>query len=92
MKRLPKNAIIMRKKTIARDMPEKLFSLAGTAWQELMIEKIKAEFEKTQGADMTKMAQLLAKASGQKWKDIIEKKRAKEEFSEQLHELLTNKK
>lgn len=71
---------------------DKFMELAGEAWMELMKEKIKTEIEKEKGSDLQKLAEIVAKASGEKWKHKIAAKIGCEEYKNTLKEFFKSKK
>ncbi len=66
---------------------EKLFTLSGLAWRELLVEKLKAEIDKTQGEHLTTLAKFVATARAQKWNNSIEMIHKREEFRDQLNQI-----
>lgn len=52
-----------------------------------MVEKIKVEMDRTQREQLNRLAKLIAEAKMKKWQTIMER-RLKEEFEEQLKQLM----
>lgn len=63
---------------------EKFLELADEAWKEVLKEKIKAKIIAKKGEHMDKLAEIVAKANGEKWKNKITAKVQCHEFKEQL--------
>jgi hypothetical protein len=66
------------------NMPEKLLCLADKAWEELMIEKLKAEIETSCGSMMNELAKVVAHANKTKWQHKIAAKEACHDYQHQL--------
>ena len=71
------------------DMAEKLLVIGDEAWNELLKEKIKAEIEKSCGAGMDKLANLIATTNKAKWTHEIQGKVKCEEYKQNLKALFT---
>jgi hypothetical protein len=73
------------------DCAEKFLKLADEAWAEVLKEKIKAEIEKKKGGDLEKLAVIIAKANGEKWKNKMTIKTKSEEYKNTLKDYFTSK-
>jgi hypothetical protein len=71
-----------------KDCAEEFFMLAKEAWKTLMVEKIKLEMDKTKGEQLNQLAKLIAETKMRKWRIMMEKEHIKEEFKEQLKQLM----
>lgn len=84
------------KETNYDEMTGMMMALADHAWQELMVEKMKAAWEDARGANMTKMAVVSVEHSMIAWKKKMESKEmdcepSKEDieaFKKKLHEAM----
>lgn len=65
---------------------EMLFRLANKAWDELMREKMKKEWEKSMGPHMDKMAKVATEAAGKYWQNKMEAKENVHMFMNKVHE------
>jgi len=63
---------------------EKFLDLADEAWKELLKERIKAKILAKKGEHIEKLAELVAKANGEKWKHMISAKTKAHEFKDEL--------
>ena len=70
---------------------EKFLKFADEAWAELLKDKIKANIEKEHGEHITKLAEIVSKANGEKWKHKISIKVKKEEYENSLKEFFASK-
>ncbi|MFA6989481.1 MAG: hypothetical protein WC197_05370 [Candidatus Gastranaerophilaceae bacterium] len=70
---------------------EKFLKLADEAWQEVLKEKIKVEIEKKKGGDLEKLAEIIAKANGEKWKHKLSIKTKREDYKNTLKDFFTSK-
>lgn len=71
------------------DMPDKLLALADEAWMEVLKDKIKAEIVKKSGAELDKVAALVAETNCAKWSHMVQGKMKCEEYKDKLKGLLT---
>jgi hypothetical protein len=69
---------------------EKFLEIADEAWKEVLKEKIKAKILTHKGEHMEKLAEIIAKANGEKWKHIISAKTKSNEFKDSLKEFLSS--
>ncbi|MFH2021643.1 MAG: hypothetical protein ABIJ34_09635 [archaeon] len=65
-----------------------MMQLADDAWSELMMEKMKAELEKTKGAKMNKVAKIAVEAASKNWEKKMMDKAGWMEFEEKLKEAM----
>jgi len=63
---------------------EKFLEIADAAWAEVLKEKIKEKIYTHKGEHMDKLAEMIAKANGEKWKTKISAKMQCNEFKENL--------
>ena len=70
---------------------EIFLKLADEAWVEVLKEKIKTEIEKKKGSDLEKLAVIIAKANGEKWKNKIAIKTKSEEYKNTLKDYFSSK-
>lgn len=63
---------------------EKLFTVAGTAYVDLLTEKVKEEIERTNGEQLNKLSKIIAVSAVQRWTTGLEVLQKKEEFKEQI--------
>ncbi len=63
---------------------EKLLTVSGTAWIDLLEEKVKQEIDKTHGDHMNKLAKLIVSSGVERWSDAISCLHKREEFREEL--------
>ncbi|HNB23492.1 MAG TPA: hypothetical protein PKZ32_13810 [Candidatus Melainabacteria bacterium] len=68
------------------NLHEKLLCLADEAWKEVLKDKIKKEIEKSAGAKLDALAQIVAGANHQKWTHMIEGKQKCDEYKNQIKE------
>jgi len=71
---------------------DKLMRLAEEAWMELLKDKIKTEIENKKGSDLQKLAEIVAKANGEKWKHKMAAKIGCEEYKNTLKDFFTSNK
>lgn len=69
---------------------EEMLKLADKAWMEVLKEKMKAEIEKVEGAELEELAKIVGKANGEKWKNRISAKMQKEEYQDSLKEYFSS--
>ena len=67
---------------------EKFLEIADEAWVEVLKEKIKEKILTHKGEHMEKLATIIAKANGDKWKNKISSKTNCNDFKETLKEFL----
>lgn len=72
------------------DCIDKFFELADEAWREVLLEKIKVQIITHKGDQMDKLAEMIAKANGAKWKSKLYGKSAKIKFKDELKEYFTS--
>ena len=72
------------RKESREEMLEKLFTISGTAWIEVLSEKVKADITRTHGAQLDKLAKIISEAGTQRVTTVIEALCKKEEFKEQV--------
>lgn len=63
---------------------DKFLSLADEAWMEVLKEKIKCKIIEHKSEHMDKLAELIAKANGERWKNKISSKTKSNEFKDEL--------
>lgn len=63
---------------------DNFLKLADEAWMEVLKEKIKAQIIAHKGEHMDKLAGLIAKANGERWKNKISSKTKSNEFKDEL--------
>lgn len=68
---------------------EKFLEIADEAWVEVLKDKIKSKIIAHKGEDMDKLAEIIAKANGKKWCNIIASKTNCREFKEHLKDFFT---
>lgn len=68
---------------------EKFLELADEAWAEVLKEKIKEKIYAHKGEHMDKLAEIIAKANGERWKNKISSKHNCHEFKEDLKDYFT---
>ncbi len=69
---------------------EKFLEIADEAWKEVLKEKIKAKIIAYKGEHMDKLAEMIAKANGEKWKNKISSKIKGNEFKDNLKEFFSS--
>lgn len=69
---------------------EKMFDIADEAWKEVLKEKIKEKIIAHKGEHMNKLAEIIAKANGERWKNKISSKNIKHEFKDSLKEFFSS--
>lgn len=67
-----------------------MIQMSEDAWSELMLEKMKKEFEKVNGAKMDKAAALAVEASMNHWKGKMEMMGKHKEFGQKLMSVMGN--
>lgn len=67
------------------ELVEKLIMISGTAWIDLLEEKVKLEIDRTHGEHMNKLAKLVVSSGVQRWTDAISFLHKREEFREELY-------
>lgn len=71
------------------DCRENFYEVADEAWVEVLKEKIKTKILQYKGDHMEKLAEMIAKANGERWKNKISGKMKNEEFKEKLKEFFS---
>lgn len=69
---------------------EKFLKLADEAWMEVLKEKIKGQIIAHKGEHMDKLAEMIAKTNGKKWKNKIASKMNSHEFKDNLKEFFSS--
>ena len=69
---------------------EKFLELADAAWTELLKEKIKNKINSKKGEHMEKLAEIVAKANGDKWRTKLSSKTNAQEFKNTLKEFFSS--
>lgn len=69
---------------------EKFLKLADEAWKEVLKEKIKEKIIAKREEHMEKLAEIIAKANGEKWKSIISSKMKCNEFKDNIKEFFSS--
>lgn len=69
---------------------EKFLELADEAWKEVLKEKIKEKIIIKKAEHLDKLAEIVAKANGEKWKNIISSKMQCNEFKENIKEYFSS--
>lgn len=69
---------------------EKFFEIADEAWREVLKEKIKDKILAHKGEHMEKLAEIIAKANGERWKHKISAKMKGLEFKDSLKALFSS--
>lgn len=69
---------------------ENFLKIADEAWVELLKEKIKAKIIAKKGEHIEKLAEIIAKANGEKWKTKLSGKTHCNEYKETLKEFFTH--
>lgn len=69
---------------------EKFLEIADEAWKEVLKEKIKTKIIAKKGEHIDKLAEMVATANGEKWKNMIAAKMKCNEFKENLKEFFTS--
>lgn len=69
---------------------EKFLEIADEAWKEVLKERIKAKILTHKGEHIEKLAEMVAKANGEKWKNKIAAKTNCNEFKENLKQYFTS--
>lgn len=65
--------------------------LADDAYMELLKERIKEEIQKHKGEEINKLAEIISKANGKRWKYKIKTKLNKEDYKEDLMKYFEHK-
>lgn len=69
---------------------DKFLEIADEAWMEVLKEKIKAKIIAHKGEHMDKLAGIIAKANGERWKNKISAKTNGNEFKDSLKEFFSS--
>ena len=69
---------------------EKFLEIADEAWKEVLKEKIKEKILSHKGEHMDNLAEMIAKANGEKWKIKISAKTKSNKFKENLKEFFSS--
>lgn len=69
---------------------EKFLEIADLAWMEVLKDKIKAQILAHKGEHMDKLAELIAKANGERWKNKISSKTKGNEFKDELKDFFSS--
>lgn len=69
---------------------EKFLELADEAWIEVLKEKIKTQILAHKGEHLDKLAELIAKANGERWKNKISAKTKGKDFRDDLKEFFSS--
>lgn len=69
---------------------EKFLAIADDAWREVLKEKIKAKILEKKGEHIERLAELVARANGEKWKLKITGKTKCNEFKDNLKEFFSS--
>ena len=69
---------------------EKFLTLADEAWKEVLKEKIKAKIIAKKGEHLDKLADIIAKTNGEKWKNKIAAKMRCSEFKDELKDFFSS--
>lgn len=69
---------------------EKFLEIADEAWREILKDKIKSKILSHKGDHMDKLAEMIAKANGERWKNKISAKTKSNEFKEGLKEFFSS--
>lgn len=69
---------------------EKFLALADEAWKEVLKEKIKDKIRAKKGEHIEKLAEIIATANGDKWKNKISAKTKCNEFKDTLKEFFSS--
>ncbi len=69
---------------------EKFLEIADEAWKEVLKEKIKTKIIEHKGEHLDKLAEIIAKANGEKWKHKISAKTKCNDFKENLKDFLSS--
>lgn len=68
---------------------EKFLMIADEAWKEVLKEKIKSKILTHKGEHIEKLAEIIAKANGEKWKHVISAKTKCNSFKETLKDFFS---
>ena len=71
------------------DKGKMMMGLANEAWSELMMDKMKAAFEKAKGQKMDKVAHISVEACMAYWANKMKSKEAWAEFNEKLMQAMS---
>lgn len=63
-----------------------LLELADEAWMEVLKEKIKDQIREHNGANLEKLAQIVAETNNHRWKNKLDQKHSCNAFKDKLHE------
>jgi hypothetical protein len=69
---------------------DKFLKLADEAWMEVLKEKIKCQIIANKDEHMEKLAALIAKANGARWKNKISSKTKSNEFKDELKDFFSS--
>ena len=69
---------------------EKFLKIADKAWEEVLTEKIKAKIIETKGDHLDKLAELIATANSEKWKNKISAKIKCNKFKDNLKDFFSS--
>lgn len=69
---------------------EKFLEIADMAWMEVLKDKIKDKIVTHKGEHMDKLAEIIAKANGEKWKNKISSKTKSHKFKDDLKEYFSS--
>lgn len=69
---------------------DNFLKLADEAWMEVLKEKIKGQIITHKGEQMDKLAAIIAKANGERWKNKISSKINSNEFKDSLKEFFSS--
>ena len=69
---------------------EKLLKLGKKAWKKLMVDKIKAELDRTHGEQLNQLAKLIAETKMKEWQGFKSQKEAEKGFEEQICRLMSS--
>jgi len=71
------------------EMLEKLFMVSGTAYLDLLTDKVKAEIERLNGDQLNKVSKIIAASAVERWTTGIEVLQKKEKIKEQIYQQFT---
>lgn len=73
-----------------RGCSDNFLELADEAWMEVLKEKVKSKIIAHKNEHMDKLAELIAKANGERWKNKIAAKTSSNEFKEELKKFFSS--
>lgn len=73
------------------DFATKVLAMADEAWEELLMEKIKARIEKQSGNHLDKLAELIANANKKRWEHKLECNSCVHELHDELRQFFQKK-